>query len=81
MGKSSGKSRNILKLFNILKIWMVSDKTIHMACRIHKNSVNEKKKTLEKFLIFIINQNYNVGFKLTCMVHQTMSVHVCCRKL
>ena len=45
MVKLSGKSRNILKLFNtcILKIWMVSHKTIHMAF------VNEKK--IVKFII------------------------------
>ena len=29
-GTIFGEIRNILKLFNILKIWMVSDKTIHM---------------------------------------------------
>ena len=65
----SGKSRNILKLFNILKIWMVSDKTtIHMACRIHKTLWTEKNKPLEKFLIFTINQNYTL----------TLNWHVWC---
>ena len=50
--KFSGKSRIILKLFNILKIWMVSDKTIHMACRIHKTLWTEKKKTIREISYF-----------------------------
>ena len=63
MVKFSGKSRNILKLFNtcILKIWMVSDKTIHMACRIHKTLWTGEKKPLEKFPFFTINQNYTLA--------------------
>ena len=47
--------------FNFLKIWMVSDKTIHRAFGIHKTLVFIKQNPLEKIFIFTIYQNYTLA--------------------
>ena len=49
----------MLVLCNFLQILMVSDKTIHKACRTHATLY--KQNPLEKFLIFTIHENYTLA--------------------
>ena len=62
--KFSGASPKILVLGNFLKILMVSDKTIHKACRTHKTLYNSVNPLAMIFFFFYYLPKLYIGFKV-----------------
>ena len=57
-----GRIREVELYMYFLKIWVVSDKTIQRAFRIHTTLLN-KQNPLEKMFIFTMYQNYTLALK------------------